>query len=84
MRSKKPSPCGSGGGPFDALASVFGRHAMCWYRAWLACGRPSLVGTTVQDPHKVPRDLVAAEKLTRGAKQQVYVPTTGGGGCFLG
>jgi hypothetical protein len=72
------------GGPFDALAYVFGRDAMCWYRAWLAFGRLSLVGTTVKDPHKVPRDLVADEQLTRVAKQQVYVPTTVGGGCFLG
>jgi hypothetical protein len=32
----------------------------------------------------LPRDLVADEKLTRVAKQQVYVPTTVGGGCFLG
>ena len=40
------------GVPFDSLAYVFGRDAMCWYRAWLACGRPSLVGTTVKDPHK--------------------------------
>ena len=57
---------------------------MCWYRAWLAFGRPSLLGTTVKDPHKLPSDLVADEQLTRGAKQQVYVPTTVGGGCFLG
>ena len=67
------------GVPFDALAYVFGRDAMFWYRAWLAFGRPSLVGTTVKEPHKVPRDLVADEKLTRVAKQQVYVPTTVGG-----
>jgi hypothetical protein len=72
------------GVPFAALAYVFGRDAMFWYRAWLAFGRSSLVGTTVKDPHKVPRDLVADEKLTRVAKQQVYVPTTVGGGCFLG
>ena len=72
------------GVPCDALASVFGRDAMFWYRAWLAFGRPSLVGTTVKDPHKVPRDLVADEKLTRVAKQQVYVPTTVSDGCFLG
>ena len=72
------------GGPFDALAYVFGRDAMFWYRAWLAFGRPSLLGTPVTDPHKVPSALVADEKLTRVAKQQVYVPTTVGGGCFLG
>jgi hypothetical protein len=72
------------GVPFDALASVFGRAARFWYRAWLAFGCPSLVGTTVQAPHKVPRDLVADAQRTRGATQQVYGPTTVGGGCFLG
>jgi hypothetical protein len=72
------------GVPFDALAYVFGRDAMFWYRAWLACGRPSLVGTTVKEPQKVPRDLVADEKLTQVARQQVDVPTTVGGGCCLG
>jgi hypothetical protein len=72
------------GVPFDALASVFGREALCWYRAWLACGRPSLPGTTVKAPHPVPRDLVADAQLTRRATPQVYVPTTVGGGCFLG
>ena len=34
--------------PFEALAYVFGRDAMYWYRAWLAFGRPNLVGTTVK------------------------------------
>jgi hypothetical protein len=72
------------GVPFDALASVCGRDARCWYRAWRTCGRPSLLGTTVKDPQKVPTDLVADEKLTWGARQQVSVPTTVGGGCFLG
>ena len=27
------------GVPFDALAYVFGRNAMFWYRAWLSFGR---------------------------------------------
>ena len=72
------------GGPFDALASGCGRHAMCWERAGLACGCPALVGTTVQDPPKVPRALVADAQLTRGAQPQVSVPTPVGGGCLLG
>ena len=72
------------GVPFAALASVFGRDAMCWYRAWLACGCPSLVGTTIKEPQTLPRDLVADEQLTRVAKHQVSVATTVGGGCFLG
>ena len=72
------------GVPFDALASVFGRDAMLWYRAWLAFGRPSLLRTTVQAPQQVPTDLVADEQVTWVAGQEVYVPTTVGGGCFLG
>jgi hypothetical protein len=72
------------GVPFDALASVFGRAAMFWYRAWRAFGRPSLLGTTVKDAPQVPLDLVAAEQVTWVAGQEVYVPTTVGGGWFLG
>jgi hypothetical protein len=70
--------------PFDALASVFGRDALCWYRAWLACGRPALLGTTVKDLGQLPGDLGADEQLTWVARPQVYVPTPVGGGCFLG
>ena len=72
------------GVPFDALAYVFGRDAMFWYRAWLAFGRPSLLGTTVKDPQHVPPDLVADAKITWVAGQEVYVPTTVGSGGFLG
>src|SRR3712207_6547370 len=59
------------GVPFDALAYVFGRDAMFWYRAWLSFGRPSLVGTTVKDPAHLPHDLVADEKLTWVASAQI-------------
>ena len=70
--------------PFEALAYVFGRDAMFWYRAWLAMGRPSLVGTTVKSPHRMPAHLVADEKITWLAGAEVCVPTTAGGGCVLG
>lgn len=72
------------GVPCDALASVFGRDAMCWYRAWLAFGRPSLLGTTVKDLAQIPTNLVADEQVTWVAGQAVDVPTTVGAGCFLG
>src|SRR5262245_36617387 len=72
------------GGPVDALAYVFGRDAMFWYRAWLAFGRSSLLGTTVTPPQQRPTDLVADEKVPWVAGQEVYVPTTVGGSCFLG
>jgi hypothetical protein len=72
------------GVPFDALAYVFGRDAMFWYRAWLSFGRPNLVGTTVKHATTMPQDLVADEKITWLAGTEVVVPTTVGGGCVLG
>src|SRR5262245_43465480 len=69
------------GVPFDALASVFGRDAMFWYRAWLAFGRPSLLGTTVKAPQQLPPAVAADAKVTWVAGQEVYVPTPVGGGC---
>ncbi len=71
------------GVPFWALARVFGKDAMFWYRAEVGLGRNSIVGTTVRhaplpehllaDEHHQPRD---------GAKN--YIATTVGAGCCLG
>jgi hypothetical protein len=72
------------GVPFSALATVFGRDAMFWYRAWLSFGRPNLVGTTAKRAETMPQDLVADEKITWLAGEEVVVPTTVGGGCVLG
>lgn len=72
------------GVPFWALAYVFGRDAMFWYRAWLQFGRPNLVGTTVKSAGKMPQDLVADEKITWMGGEEVVVPTTAGGGCVVG
>jgi hypothetical protein len=69
---------------FDGLAYVFGRDAMYWYRMTLQLGRPSIVGTTVKDPAKLPRHLVADEKHTRLAGENIYAPTTVADGCFFG
>ncbi len=72
------------GVPFEALAYVFGRDAMFWYRAWLGFGRPNVVGTTVKRADTMPPDVVADEKITWLAGEEVVVPTTAGGGCVLG
>jgi hypothetical protein len=72
------------GVPFGALAYVFGRDAMFWYRAWLAFGRPNLVGTTVKAAGRMPPHLVVDEKITWLEGAEVCVPTTAGGGCVLG
>ena len=72
------------GVPFDALAYVFGRNPMYWYRIYLSLGRASIVGTTIKDPQKLPQHLVADEKHTSIAKTRVYVPTRAAKGCLLG
>src|SRR6266487_3810567 len=72
------------GVPFDALVYVFGRDALDWYRAEMALGRPAIVGRTVKQPEKLPAHLLADEKHTWALGQEVYVPTTVGGGCILG
>ena len=58
------------GVPFDALAYVFGRDAMFWYRATISLGRNSLVGTTVKDPSRLPAHVVARAKREAHALQR--------------
>jgi hypothetical protein len=57
------------GVPFAALAYVFGRDAMFWYRAWIALGRANLVGATARSEAVMPRDLIVDEKITWVAGQ---------------
>jgi hypothetical protein len=72
------------GVPFEALAYVFGRSASYWERLWLALGRHSVVGTTVKDASRLPRQLVADEKISWRNGAEVCVTATAGGGCLLG
>jgi hypothetical protein len=70
--------------PFWALAHVFGHNAMYWYRAEQSIGRFSIVGTTVQDPSKLPVHVAADEKHSWLAGEKVFVATTVADGCILG
>lgn len=72
------------GVPFWAIAHVFGRDAMHWYRAVQSLGRNSLVGTTVKDPENLPVHLAADEKHTRLTGKKAYVAVTAAEGCILG
>lgn len=72
------------GVPYAALAYVFGRDEMFWYRLFLHFGRPSVVGTTVKAKEKLPAHLVADEKMSWAAGEKLYIPTTVAAGCFLG
>jgi len=71
------------GVPFWALAHVFGRNPMYWFRLELAQGRNSIVGTTARRA-PLPEHLLADEhhQTRDGAKN--YIATTVGAGCCLG
>ncbi len=71
------------GVPFWALARVFGRTAMYWYRAEVGLGRNSIVGTTLRRAN-LPEHLLADEHHQPRGGVKHYVATTVGAGCCLG
>jgi hypothetical protein len=72
------------GVPHWALAYVFGHDAQYWYRLENRLGRNSVVGTTVKDAAKLPKDLLADEKHTGFNGEKAYIATTVGNDCVLG
>jgi len=78
--------------PYDALVYIFGRDANYWYRLENRFGRNSIVGATVKDANKLPKDLLADEtcaehsrsKHTRFNGDKAYLATTVGQDCVLG
>ena len=73
-----------GGGPFEALAYVFGRDPMYWYRAYVSLERLSVVGTTIKTADRWPAPGIADEKHTRWRGHRVFIPTTVADTCILG
>jgi len=71
------------GVPFWALARVFGRGAMFWYRVAVGFGRNSLAGTTVRRG-PLPEHLLADEHHQPRDGTKNYIATTVGAGCCLG
>jgi hypothetical protein len=69
--------------PFWALARVFGRDPMYWYRIECGLGRFSVVGTTVRRG-ELPEHLLADEHHQTLDADKIYVATTVGSGCILG
>ncbi len=70
--------------PFWALAHIFGKNAMYWYRLERSLGRHQLVGTTVRHAKDLPDHLSADEKHTKILGTKVYVASTCGNDCILG
>ncbi|HKB40917.1 MAG TPA: hypothetical protein VKD72_31105 [Gemmataceae bacterium] len=71
------------GVPFWAIARVFGRNPMYWYRLEVSLGRHSVAGTTVRRG-KLPEHLLADEHHQPRDGQKNYIATTVGEGCCLG
>src|SRR5262249_37662080 len=71
------------GVPFWALARVFGKGTMYWYRLEISLGRNSIVGTTLRQA-SVPQHLLADEHHQRRDGTKNYIATTVGAGCCLG
>ena len=72
------------GVPFWALAVVFGKNAMFWYRCFVGLSGGNLVSTTVYDPACLPNDLLADEHHIKLCGKKAYVATTVSAGCILG
>ncbi len=67
-----------------ALTYVFGRDDNYWYRMEQQFGRCNLVQTVIKDPEKLPKHLLADEKITWLNGEEVVVATTFGDDCILG
>lgn len=72
------------GVPFWALAHVFGKNVMWWYRLYLTFHSCSIIGTTIKEGAKMPIDLLADEHHITVKGEKAYVATTCGASCFLG
>lgn len=72
------------GVPYWALTYAFGHDDSYWERIAISLGRCHVVGTTVQDPDKLPEHLLADEKHTKFNGEKAYIATTVGNDCVLG
>jgi len=71
------------GVPLWALARVFGKDPMYWYRLEVSLGRNSIVGTTVRQA-RLPEHVLADEHHQTRDGDKNYIATTVGAGCCLG
>jgi len=72
------------GVPFWALAYVFGKDPMYWYRLFISLSSYSLVGTSIKQPTALPEDLLADEHHVRIEGKPASVATVCANGLVLG
>ena len=70
--------------PCWAIAHVFGRDPMSWYRLEQGLGRLRIVGTPVNRPEPLPDHLVADEKHRWLKGERLSIATTAANDCLLG
>jgi len=70
--------------PFWVISRVLGKNPMYWWRIHASLGRNSIVGTTIKDEEKIPKNIVADEKVTWMNGKEINVATIAGGDCVLG
>lgn len=70
------------GVPFGALARVFGRGPMYWYRLEVSLGSNRVVGTTVRQGALPDHLLADAHHQTREGVKNYLAPTVGASGCL--
>ena len=72
------------GVPYWALTYVFGKNDMFWFRQFCHFGRYNIVQTTIKDPEKLPKHLLADEKHIYISGEKAYIATTVAKDCVLG
>ena len=72
------------GVPFWAIAMIFGKYAMFWYRWWVDFGRNSVIGTTLHSAQDLPENILCDEEHTYVRGKKAYIATTVSQGCLLG
>jgi hypothetical protein len=70
--------------PCWIVVKVCGRNEMYWHRHVERLGRNSVVGTTVQDPARLPEHLAADEHHVDWCGEKGYIAVTAAEGCLLG
>ena len=70
--------------PFWALAYIYGRDPMYWYRLFISFGRNSLVGTTIKREETLPAHTLADEEHVYVKGNREYIATTISNECILG
>lgn len=70
--------------PYWALAHIFGRDPMYWYRLTISLGKNSIVGTTVKSGELLPKNILTDEEHITIKGKKSYIATTVGQECLLG